>query len=126
MVPLSSIQGVVNTFVMVLSRVIGHTIDRVIIRKGHGPADFVTLIASGLVPGVLASIVVMWFSRRRELGADCGSASLASWRPSPLPDRMAAFGIAGGVPVGWRWLFMSHPPIEERIAALGLIAREAT
>lgn len=133
MVTLALIQGVVNTFVMFLSRVIGHTVDRVIFRneQGRGPAFFVTLIASELVLGVLASIIVMWFSRRREFRADRGGADLAgrsamiaalrrlaSLHPQPLPDKMAAFGIAGGAPAGWRRLFMTHPPLEERIAAL--------
>ncbi|GMU45167.1 MAG: protease HtpX [Lysobacterales bacterium] len=133
MVTLALIQGVVNTFVMFLSRVIGHTVDRVIFRneQGHGPAFFVTLIVSELVLGVLASIIVMWFSRRREFRADRGGAHLAgraamiaalrrlaSLHPQPLPDKMAAFGIAGGAPAGWKRLFMTHPPLEERIVAL--------
>jgi heat shock protein HtpX len=133
MVTLALIQGVVNTFVMFLSRVIGHTVDRVIFRneQGHGPAFFVTLIVSELVLGVLASIIVMWFSRRREFRADRGGAHLAgraamiaalrrlaSLHPQPLPDKMAAFGIAGGTPAGWKRLFMTHPPLEERIVAL--------
>ena len=115
MVTLALIQGVVNTFVMFLSRVIGHTVDRVIFRneQGHGPAFFVTLIVSELVLGILASIIVMWFSRRREFSADRGGASLAgrgamiaalrrlaSLQPQPLPDKMAAFGITGGVAGG--------------------------
>jgi heat shock protein HtpX len=133
MVTLALIQGVVNTFVMFLSRVIGHTVDRVIFRneQGRGPAFFVTLIVSELVLGVLASIIVMWFSRRREFHADRDGAHLAgraamiaalrrlaSLHPQPLPDKMAAFGIVGGTPAGWRRLFMTHPPLEERIATL--------
>jgi len=133
MVTLALIQGVVNTFVMFLSRVIGHTVDRVVFKneEGHGPAFFVTMIVAELVLGILASIIVMWFSRQREFRADRGGASLAgrgamiaalerlgSLHPQPLPDKMAAFGIAGGTPQGWKRLFMTHPPLEARIAAL--------
>jgi len=133
MVTLALIQGVVNTFVMFLSRVIGHTVDRVVFKneEGHGPAFFVTMIVAELVLGILASIIVMWFSRQREFRADRGGASLAgkqpmisalerlaSLHPHPLPDKMAAFGIAGGGGGGIKRLFMTHPPLEERIAAL--------
>ena len=133
MVTLALIQGVVNTFVMFLSRVIGHTVDRVVFKneEGHGPAFFVTMIVAELVLGILASIIVMWFSRQREFRADRGGASLAgkqpmisalerlaSLHPHPLPDKMAAFGIAGGGAGGIKRLFMTHPPLEERIAAL--------
>jgi heat shock protein HtpX len=133
MVTMALIQGVVNTFVMFLSRVIGHTVDRVIFKneRGHGPAFFVTMIIAELVLGVLASIIVMWFSRQREFRADHGGASLAGRKnmiaalerlnalhPQPLPDKMAAFGIAGGGNGGIKRLFMTHPPLEERIAAL--------
>ncbi|HSW52765.1 MAG TPA: protease HtpX [Sulfuricaulis sp.] len=133
MVTLALIQGVVNTFVMFLSRVIGHTVDRVVFKNenGHGPAFWVTMIIAELVLGILASMIVMWFSRRREFIADTGGADLAGKRnminalkrlgslhPAPLPEKMAAFGIAGGVGGGLKRLFMTHPPIEERIAAL--------
>ena len=133
MVTMALIQGVVNTFVMFLSRVIGHVVDRVVFKteRGHGPAFFVTMIVAELVLGILASIIVMWFSRQREFRADAGGASLAgreamisalmrlgSLHPAPLPDKMAAFGIAGGMGGGLKRLFMTHPPIEERIAAL--------
>ena len=133
MVTLALIQGVVNTFVMFLSRVIGHTVDRVVFKneEGHGPAFFVTMIVAELVLGILASIIVMWFSRQREFRADRGGASLAgrgamiaalerlaSVHGQPLPDKMAAFGINGGTPQGWKRLFMTHPPLAERIAAL--------
>jgi heat shock protein HtpX len=133
MVTLALIQGVVNTFVMFLSRVIGHTVDRVVFKNenGHGPAFFVTMIIAELVLGILASIIVMWFSRQREFRADRGGASLAgkqamisalerlnSLHPAPLPEKMAAFGIAGGGAIGLKRLFMTHPPLEERIAAL--------
>lgn len=133
MVTMALIQGVVNTFVMFLSRVIGHTVDRVVFKNenGHGPAFFITMIVAELVLGILASIIVMWFSRQREFRADRGGASLAgrsamiaalerlnSLHPQPLPDKMAAFGISGGVASGLKRLFMTHPPLEERIAAL--------
>lgn len=133
MVTMALIQGVVNTFVMFLSRVIGHTVDRVVFKneEGHGPAFFVTMIVAELVLGILASIIVMWFSRQREYRADRGGASLAGKQnmiaalerlqaahSGPLPDKMAAFGIAGGVGGGLKRLFMTHPPLEERIAAL--------
>ena len=133
MVTLALIQGVVNTFVLFLSRIIGHTVDRVIFRteNGHGPAFWVTVIIADLVLGILASIIVMWFSRQREFRADTGGARLAgrgamiaalerlaSLHPQPLPDKMAAFGIAGGGASGIKRLFMTHPPLAERIAAL--------
>ena len=132
-VTLALIQWVVNTFVMFLSRVIGHTVDRVVFKNenGHGPAFWVTMIIAELVLGILASIIVMWFSRQREFRADRGGASLAggqnmiaalerlnSLHPAPLPEKMAAFGIAGGGASGLKRLFMTHPPLEERIAAL--------
>jgi heat shock protein HtpX len=133
MVTLTLIQGVVNTFVIFLSRVIGHTVDRVVFKneRGHGPAFWVTTIIAQVVLGILASIIVMWFSRQREFRADRGGASLAGGQnmiaalerlgalhPQPLPDKMAAFGIAGGGAHGFKRLFMTHPPLEERIAAL--------
>ena len=133
MVTLALIQGVVNTFVMFLSRVVGHTVDRVIFKneEGHGPAFFVTMIIAELVLGLLASLIVMWFSRQREFRADRGGAQLAGRHKmiaalerlmrvhtAPLPDKMAAFGISGGIGHGLKRLFMTHPPLEERIAAL--------
>ena len=133
MVTMALIQGVVNTFVMFFSRVIGHLVDKVVFKteRGTGPAFYVTMIVAELVLGLLASIIVMWFSRQREFRADAGGASLAGRRnmidalkrlgnlhPAPLPDKMAAFGIAGGGGGGLKRLFMTHPPIEERIAAL--------
>ena len=133
MVTLALIQGVVNTFVIFLSRIIGHTIDRVVFKteQGHGPAFWVTTIIAEIVLGVLASIIVMWFSRQREFRADAGGASLAgrnkmiaalrrlqlTHEQAHLPDQLAAFGISGGSS-GLMRLFMSHPPLEERIAAL--------
>jgi heat shock protein HtpX len=133
MVTLALIQGVVNTFVMFLSRVIGHTVDKLVFKteRDTGPAFFITTMVAQLVLGVLASIIVMWFSRQREFRADRGGASLAgkqnmisalerlgSLHPAPLPEKMAAFGIAGGGASGLKRLFMTHPPLEERIAAL--------
>ena len=134
MVTLALIQGVVNTFVIVLSRVIGHVVDRVVFKteRGHGPAFWITSIIAELVLAVLASIIVMWFSRRREFRADAGGARLAgrekmiaalerlqaNVRQPHLPDQMAAFGISGGIGTGIKRLFMTHPPLGERIAAL--------
>jgi heat shock protein HtpX len=133
MVTMALIQGVVNTFVIFLSRVIGQLVDKAIFRteKGNGPAFFVAMIISELVLGILATLIVLWFSRRREFRADAGGAHLSgkgnmisalrrleALHPSPLPERMAAFGISGGTGKGIARLFMTHPPIEERIAAL--------
>jgi heat shock protein HtpX len=133
MVTLTLIQGVVNTFVFFLSRVVGHFVDRVIFKTedGHGPAFFITSIVAQLVLGLFAMIIVMWFSRQREFRADAGGATLAGRQamisalerlqqrhPGPLPDKMAAFGIAGVKAGGLKRLFMTHPPLEERIAAL--------
>jgi heat shock protein HtpX len=133
MVTLALIQGVVNTFVIFLSRVIGHTVDRVVFKNenGHGPAFFVTMIVAELVLGILASIIVMWFSRQREFRADRGGASLAgkgaiaalerlaACKPHPLPDKMAASHAGGGG--GGPSPFTTHLPLEERIAALRAI-----
>jgi heat shock protein HtpX len=134
MVTLALIQGVVNTFVIVASRVVGHLVDRVVFRteRGHGPAFYITSIAAQLLFGILASIIVFWFSRQREFRADAGGASLAgrekmisaleklrsSVAQPHLPDQLAALGISGGAGHGLRRLFMTHPPLEERIAAL--------
>lgn len=134
MVTLTLIQGVVNTFVMFLSRVIGYMIDKVVFKteRGTGPAFFVTMIIAELVLGVLASIIVMWFSRQREFRADAGAAKLSSAKkmiaalerlqaehePSALPKQMAAFGISGSGASGLKRLFSSHPDLSERIAAL--------
>lgn len=141
MVTLALIQGVVNTFVMFFSRVVGHFVDRVVFKteRGHGPAFFVTTIVAQLVFGILASIVVMWFSRQREFRADAGSADLEgsekmiaalkrlqkTVQQPHLPDQMAAFGISGSPGSGIRRLFMTHPPLEERIAALAARAQGA-
>lgn len=134
MVTLTLIQGVVNTFVIFLSRVIGHTVDKVIFKteRGYGPAYLITIIVSQMVLGILASMIVMWFSRRREFRADAGGAHLAGrenmigalerlrhGHSTPLPDSMQALGISTEKkPGGLSRLFMTHPPLEERIAAL--------
>jgi heat shock protein HtpX len=133
MVTLALIQGVVNTFVIFLSRVIGNVVDRTVFRSedGRGPAYFITVIASELVLGILASLIVLWFSRQREFRADRGGAQLAGTgnmiaalerlkaTHRPLPSQFAAFGIAEGAGKGGiKRLFMSHPPLEERIQAL--------
>ncbi len=136
MVTLTLIQGVVNTFVFFIARVIGNIVDSATRgnseRSGPGMAYFVTVIFAELVLGILASMIVMYFSRQRELRADHGGAYLAGRQnmiaalealqrqrePEGLPANMAAFGISGGTPSGLRRLFMSHPPLEERIAAL--------
>lgn len=133
MVTLALIQGVVNTFVIFLSRVVGYVVDRVVLKneRGHGVGFFVTTMVAQLVLGILASMIVMWFSRQREFRADAGSAHLEGpnkmvaalerlkqSHEAPLPDQLAAFGISGGIGHGLKRLFMSHPPLEERIAAL--------
>ncbi|MDP3141620.1 MAG: protease HtpX, partial [Methylotenera sp.] len=134
MVTLTLIQGVVNTFVMFLSRVIGYAVDKIIFKteKGTGPAFFVTMMIAQFVLGILASIIVMWFSRQREFRADAGAAKLSSSKkmiaalerlqaehePSVLPEQMAASGISGGGASGFKKLFTTHPSLEERIAAL--------
>jgi len=133
MVTLALVQGVVNTFVMFLSRVIGYFIDKVIFKteSGTGPAFFISVIVAELLMGILASIIVMWFSRQREFRADRGGALLAgrqhmiaalerlnSLHPAPLPDRMAAFGISGSRAGGLKRLFLTHPPLAERIQTL--------
>lgn len=132
MVTLTLIQGVVNTFVIVLSRVIGRFIDQAVFRneRGTGPGFFISVMVCQLVLGILASIIVFWFSRQREYRADSGGASLAgrsnmiaaleslkASTPGQLPESMQAFGISAG-PGRFGRLFMSHPPLEERIAAL--------
>ena len=133
MVTLTLIQGVVNTFVIFFSRIIGRFVDQVIFKseRGHGPGFFITVMVAQLVLGVLASVIVAWFSRQREFRADAGGARLAgrqnmvaaleslqrAHEPAALPDGMQAFGISGGVSRFGR-LFMTHPPLPERIAAL--------
>ena len=132
MVTLTLIQGVLNTFVIFLSRVIGFVVDRTVfkVERGQGPAFFITVIVAQIVLGILASMIVMWFSRWREFRADAGGAALAgrqkmvaalerlklNQEQSALPAQISAFGISGKS--GIMRLFMSHPPLEERIAAL--------
>ena len=134
MVTLALIQGVVNTFVIFFSRVVGNIVARVVFKteRGYGPAYYITSIIAQIVFGILASAIVMYFSRLREFRADAGGASLAGrekmiaalqrlqavHEPSRLPDQMVAFGINSGLAEGMRKLFMSHPPLQERIAAL--------
>jgi len=134
MITLTLIQGVVNTFVFVLSRVIGRFVDRVVFRDedGRGMGFFISTLVAQIGLSLLANMVVMWFSRRREFRADAGGARLAGRQnmigalqalkaaPSDgLPDTMQALGIAGGERTsGLKKLFMSHPPLEERIEAL--------
>jgi heat shock protein HtpX len=149
MVTLTLIQGVVNTFVIFLSRIIGNIVDRAVFRSenGQGIAYFATVLVTQFLLGILASMIVMWFSRYREFRADAGGAKLAGTsnmigalerlrltherasdarratdprEPNTgLPEAMRAFGISGrGAGGGLRRLFMSHPPLEERIAAL--------
>ncbi|HQK99248.1 MAG TPA: protease HtpX [Smithellaceae bacterium] len=134
MITLSLIQGVVNTFVIFLSRVVGHFVDRVILKneEGHGIGFFIATIVSQILFGILASVIVLWFSRQREYRADAGGAKLAGAGKmiaaleklkrgvqEPLPDQMKAFGISGKPSThGLKLLFMSHPPLEDRIEAL--------
>ncbi|MEJ2255616.1 MAG: protease HtpX [Woeseiaceae bacterium] len=133
MVTLALVQGVVNTFVIFLSRIVGHVIDRAVFRneQGYGIGYFISVLVAQLVLGILASVIVMWVSRQREFRADAGSADLngnqpmvralqrlAGGRPAELPESLEAFGISGSKRHGIQKLFMSHPPIEERIAAL--------
>ena len=131
MVTMALMQGVVNTFVYFFATVIGHVVDRVVFKteRGYGPAYYVTQMVAQIALSILASMLVMWFSRYREFRADAGGANLAgrqkmisalralqrSHEPGQLPGELAAFGINGG---GVQRLFMSHPPLEERIAAL--------
>lgn len=137
MVTLTLITGVVNTFVIFLARVIGSVVDSATRgnndeSRGPGPAYIVTVIAAQLVLGLFANMIVAWFSRQREFRADAGGAYLAGTRsmigalealkrahsPKPLPQQFANFGINGGIAQGLQKLFMSHPPLEERINAL--------
>jgi heat shock protein HtpX len=134
MVTLALIQGVVNTFVVFFSKLFGYFVDRVLLkndgREGPGIGAFAAEIVAQLVLGVLASMIVMWFSRQREFRADAGGASLAgrekmisalerlkiNHEQATLPEQMAAFGISGGH--AFAKLFMTHPPLDERIEAL--------
>jgi heat shock protein HtpX len=134
MITLTLIQGVVNTFVIFIARVVGYFVDRVLLKneEGVGIGYFVTTIVAEIVLAVLASIIVMWFSRQREFRADAGGASLAgrdrmiaalqrlklNHEPTTLPEAAKAFGISGKARGGLARLFMSHPPLDERIEAL--------
>ena len=133
MVTLALVQGVVNTFVIFLSRIIGHIIDRAVFRneQGYGMGYFMTVLVAQLVLGILASTIVMWVSRQREFRADAGSAELNGAQPmiraldrlqrgapAHLPESLEAFGISGSERHGIQRLFLSHPPIPERIEAL--------
>lgn len=130
MVTMTLIQGVMNTFVVFLSRVIGHVVDRVVfkVQRGHGPAFFIVSIIAQILLGILASMIVMWFSRWREFRADAGGANLAgrqamisalrrlqNSQQAKMPDELAAFGINTGKVQA---MFSSHPPLADRIAAL--------
>jgi heat shock protein HtpX len=134
MVTLALLQGVVNTFVIFLARVVGHVVDRVVFRteRGHGPGFWIIVIVAEISLGILATIIVLWYSRRREFRADRGAAELKGPRPMiaalerlaavqgppEMPDSLKAFAIRGPYRRGIARLFSSHPPIEERIAAL--------
>ena len=132
MITLTLIQGVVNTFVIFFSRILGHFIDRVIMKnqQGYGMGYFIGSFIGQILFSLLANIIVSWFSRRREFKADIGGAELAgrnkminalrrlqqSTNPQPMPDEMSAFGISGAGVV--KELFKTHPPLEVRILAL--------
>jgi heat shock protein HtpX len=132
MITLALMQGVVNTFVIFFSKIIGHLVDRLVFKteREYGPAYWVTSIIAQMLLGILASMIVMWFSRQREFRADAGGASLAgrnkmiaaleklkiNHEQATLPQQMAAFGIAGGG--GFASLFSTHPSLDQRIAAL--------
>lgn len=135
MITMALMQGVVNTFVIFLSRVVGMVVDRVVFRteRGRGPGYWITVIVLEMAFGLLASILVMWFSRRREYRADAGGAALASkgamiaalqalqrsqGQPVTLPQNMAAMGIRGGKAGGLRALLRTHPDLDDRIRAL--------
>ena len=140
MVTLTLIQGVVNTFVIFFSRVIGHVVDRVILKnqRGYGIGYFVTTIFAQVVLSILASIIVMYFSRKREYIADTGGADLAGHQnminalkrlgkkePEPLPEQLAAFGIGEKPKSNRSQLWSSHPPLEDRIKALEKRAQQS-
>jgi heat shock protein HtpX len=134
MVTMGLLQGVLNTFVIFFSRIIGHLIDRVVfkVERGYGPGYWIGSIFAQVILGILASIIAAWFSRRREYRADAGGADLAGREKmiaalqrlqmgretEDLPGQLAAFGIAGGIGQGLAKLMASHPPLEVRIAAL--------
>ena len=132
MVTLALVQGVLNTFVIFLSRVAGYVVDRMVLKneRGYGPGYWITTIVAQIVLGIIAAMIVSWFSRHREFRADAGGAAFAgrekmiaalerlklNQEQTTLPEQVKAFGISGGG--GFMALFRSHPPLEERIAAL--------
>ncbi|MFZ1295376.1 MAG: protease HtpX, partial [Pseudomonadales bacterium] len=135
MVTLALIQGVVNTFVMFFARIIGHTVDRVVFKteRGLGIGYYITTFIAEIVLGLLASMIVMWFSRRREFRADAAgaqfggrSAMIAALMrlqaeqdmPKEMPATLSAFGISGDLKQGFAALLRTHPSLEDRIAAL--------
>ncbi len=133
MVTMTLIQGIINTFVIFFSRIIGHFVDRVIfkVQRGHGPAYYITSIIAQILLSILASIIVMWFSRKREYAADLYASklvgsnkmisalkTLSKKSPQALPDQMAAFGISGRKDKSYKSLFSSHPSIESRIESI--------
>ena len=134
MVTMTLLQGVVNTFVIFLSRLVGFFVDRVLLKndRGYGPGFFISSLVAQILLGILASMIVAWFSRQREYRADAGGAEYSGrgnmvaalerlkggQAPSQLPAALQSFGINGGKFTGLRALFMSHPPLEYRIAAL--------
>jgi len=134
MVTMGLLQGILNTFVIFLSRVVGLLVDKVIfkVQRGIGPGYFIASIIAEIILGILAAIIASWFSRRREFRADAGGARLAGREkmiaalqrlqaqsePEELPGQLAAFGISGRVKGGLQKLLMSHPPLSERIASL--------
>src|SRR5690606_935017 len=135
MVTLTLIQGVVNTFVIFFSRIIGHVVDRVVFKteRGYGPGYYIVSIVAQILLGFLATAIVMWFSRFREYRADAAGAQLASRQgmilalehlkaesgvPDQMPESLTAFGINMGLRQGLKSLFHSHPPLDDRIAAL--------
>ena len=135
MITLALIQGVVNTFVMFFARIIGHTVDRVVFKteRGHGIGYYIVTIVAEMILALLASTIVMWFSRWREFRADAAGANLAGTSamigalqrlqaeqglPAQMPETMTAFGIRGDIKKGFAALLRSHPPLEQRIAAL--------
>lgn len=140
MVTLSLIQGVVNTFVFFCAHVIGHIVDRAVLRneRGHGIGYFLTVLFAEMVLGVLASLIVFWFSRRREFSADAGGARLAGREKmigalrrlqagqieTRLPDQIRALGVSGTRAAGFKRWFMTHPPLAARIAALENATRQ--
>ena len=134
MITLTLVQGVVNTFVMFFARVVGHVIDRVVLKneRGHGIGFYISVFVLEMIFGILASLIVRWFSRYREFRADEGGAKLAGRQkmiaalerlqsqhePRELPDALNAFGISGGKGLGLKALFSTHPPLADRIEAL--------